>query len=515
MIKKYITALCAACLGVLVSFSCLAACNGDNSQEADKKPDQGTEKPDDTGNPGDKEDPEKPDVEAPSEDDKNYADVFIFMGQSNMSGQGKAAEAIACGEGHGYEFRAVSGSDEAGWLYPVAEPFGATENNSAISDYRRGGLVSSFCESYYNETGVPVIAVSASISGSSIQIWQPDQPAYEEAVRRLNACTDYLADETEYSVRHVNMVWCQGETDSWTMNNPNGFDYFACLEKLYDGMAEDAGVENCFMITPSIYTDNALVEYKQMMAEAQAEYCAENENFVMVARKFENVPLNLRDDPHFYQGIYNVCGWEAGKNTASFLETGEEAECKPYAEGEAEELADRFGIKLSYNVPLEPVDPDGEYVIQETMTSNIIATPGVWGYYFEGRAESDFDDPVYSHGTITWNVRSYMRDDSKQINDSMILRYQPDMEVGAKYKMQFTVTFEGTGKDNVYIKFGNEWYNSDNSPYVTKNDDGSFTVNYSGTVSATQPFLIQVTARNGAGDVAFTMTVSDIKLSAG
>ena len=376
MMRKYIAALCAACLSVLISFSCFAACSDNETKGPDKGPGQGTETPDDTGdtgntddtdepenpggtgdtdepeNPGgtgDTDEPETPGGEESSDDDKNYADVFIFMGQSNMSGQGKSAEAVPCGEGHGYEFRAVSGNDEDGWLYPIAEPFGATENNTAISDYRRGGLVSSFCESYYSETEVPVIGVSASISGSSIQVWQPGQPAYEEAVRRLNACTDYLAEETEYSVRHINMVWCQGETDSWTMNNPNGFDYFACLDKLYKGMAEDANVENCFMITPSIYTDDALVDYKQMMAEAQTEYCAENDNFVMVARKFENVPLNLRDDPHFYQGVYNVCGWEAGRNAALFFETGMDMICGAYAEGEAEQLAAEFDLTLSYN----------------------------------------------------------------------------------------------------------------------------------------------------------------------
>ncbi len=508
MAKKRIAALCAACLSVIIGFSCLAACSGNNSSGTGEVPGQGTETPEEPETPEGPETPEEP------SDDEKYADVFIFMGQSNMSGQGRSAESVPCGEGHAYEFRAVSGSDENGWLYPVAEPFGSTEGNAAISDYRSGGLVSAFCESYYIETEVPVVAVSASISGSSIQIWQPSQTAYEEAVRRLNACTDYLETQTDYTIRHINMVWCQGESDSWTMTNPNGFDYFEYLDKLYAGMAEDAGVENCFMITPSIYTDNALVDYKQMMADAQAEHCASEDNFVLVSRKFENVPLNLRDDPHFYQGVYNVCGWEAGKNAATFIEEGTEPECKVYAEGEAEALAEKFGITLTYNVPPEPVDPDGEYTIQQMTTSNVLANHGVWGYLFNGRPQAEFDQPEYSKGVITWNVQNYQRDDSQGINDNMIFRYQPDLAVGTQYIIQFTVTFGGEDKDNVYFKFGKEYYNSDNSPYITKNADGSLTMEYTGTVEANQPFLLQITARNGAGEIAFDMTVSDISVAA-
>ena len=80
-----------------------------------------------------------PDKQTPTPEPKvNYADVFVFMGQSNMAGRGEAADAIDCEWGHGYEYRAVSGSDEDGWLYPVEEPFGAEENNAALSDGENG-----------------------------------------------------------------------------------------------------------------------------------------------------------------------------------------------------------------------------------------------------------------------------------------------------------------------------------------------------------------------------------------
>ncbi len=282
--------------------------------------------------------------------EEDAVDVFIFMGQSNMSGYGNTAEAIPCEEGHGYEFRAVSGNDEDGWLYPIEEPFGKTENNEIISDQRTGSMVSAFCESYYQNTGMPVVAVSASISGSSITKWLPGElnTAYDEAARRLNACLDYLETQTEYQVRHIGMVWCQGETDAYS-EEYSGFGYCDKLTTLYQSLNRDAGVENCFVITPSMYTDGSVIEHKRKLIEKQVALCEESEQFVLVSRKFENVPSNLREDPHFVQGVYNVCGWEAGRNAAMFFETDTEMICGTYTEGEAEELAAQFGITITYS----------------------------------------------------------------------------------------------------------------------------------------------------------------------
>ena len=291
-------------------------------------------------NPGDNTTPQEP--------PEDYVDVFIFMGQSNMSGQGKADEAIECPEGHGYEYRAVSGNGDDGWLYPVREPFGVTERNEAIGDSRAGGLVSSFCESYYQSSGVPVVGVTASISGSAISQWEPGQKAYKEAVARLNSCVSYLEEQSDMTVRSINMVWCQGESDAYRTYYKK-YDYIGKLKSVFGGMSSEAAVEKCFIITPSIYSNNTARIDKQALTEKQVQLCRDDEDFVLAARKFENVPLILRDDPHFRQGVYNVAGWEAGKTAATYIETGVELICDVYNEGEAEELAEQFGITLSYN----------------------------------------------------------------------------------------------------------------------------------------------------------------------
>ncbi len=299
--------------------------------------------------------PEGPAPEAPA---LTEADVFIFMGQSNMAGRGEAADSIVCEEGHGYEFRAVTGSNASGWLYPIEEPFGNAENNSDLSDgvgndgNKSGDMVAAFCESYYSETGVPVVAVSASVGGSSIYHWSPTSSTYNyfnEAARRLTACVDYLVS-SNVNVRHINMVWCQGCSDAGQVASGK-MNYVSSLKKIVDGMQNlGAGksIEKCFIITLSEYTGGAVSENKVALANLQINLCETDDDFALASVKFRNVPASLRDDPHFHQGVYNVAGWDAGKNVATFIKTGNQPECEPYKSGEAAALASRFGIDLQY-----------------------------------------------------------------------------------------------------------------------------------------------------------------------
>ena len=108
-----------------------------------------------------------------TEDGRIIVDLIMFMGQSNMSGTGGNAKyAPEVPEGHGYEFRAISDPTR---LYPIEEPFGLYENTpGAIEDMpiaKNGSLVSAFANKYYELTGVPVVAVSASSGGRDTDYW--------------------------------------------------------------------------------------------------------------------------------------------------------------------------------------------------------------------------------------------------------------------------------------------------------------------------------------------------------
>ena len=89
-------------------------------------------------------------------------DVILFMGQSNMSGaNGDASQAPELIKGAGYEYRAITEPER---LFVLEEPFGENEHREGALDdreilERRGTLVTSFVNAYYEETGTPVAAL--------------------------------------------------------------------------------------------------------------------------------------------------------------------------------------------------------------------------------------------------------------------------------------------------------------------------------------------------------------------
>lgn len=289
---------------------------------------------------------------AQTEEQRQDYDLFIFMGQSNMGGRGiQYSEAVPVGAGHAYEYRAVTGNDQNGWLYQVQEPFGKDENNQQLSDGNKksGGMVSAFCEAYYQSAQVPVIAVSASVGGTSINLWTPGTDYFNEAKRRLTNAIQYTCGLEDGQVRHVNMVWCQGESDASAFA-AGKMDYSGKLNSIVQGLKNlynGLGVEHCFIVPPSEYGDGQLSEAKTALAEEQIKLCSQNPDFVLASLKFRNVPKVLRDDPHFFQGVYNVCGWDAGTHAATFIADGTQPQCTPFTEGEELELAQKFGITLS------------------------------------------------------------------------------------------------------------------------------------------------------------------------
>lgn len=295
------------------------------------------------------------DTTTSNEDVTNPIDLFVFMGQSNMGGRGEAAETVPCGSGHGYEFRAVTDPTK---LYPVAEPFGEKENNSGINDNqssglapkKTGGLTSAFCEAYFESTGVPVLAVSASQGGTASDRWIPyeSDSLVTEAQNRLFAALSYMDTQSEFTVRHINMVWLQGESDAG--KNISEEKYAENLTSIINVM-KAAGVEKCFVITIGSYINNPANQVKyRAMAENQIRYCENNNDAVLASKKLMDMPEPLMHlNNHFHQGAYNVTGYDAGKNAASYLTTGVAPVCTNYVLGEEITLARKYGVSLTYH----------------------------------------------------------------------------------------------------------------------------------------------------------------------
>lgn len=245
-------------------------------------------------------------------------DVILFMGQSNMSGaNGNAAEAPDLIEGAGYEYRAITDPDS---LHVLAEPFGENEHREgAIDDRelleRRGTLVTAFVNAYYEKTGMPVVAISASRGSASMNSWL-NKGLKEDAKERLNMAKACLKKEKVH-IRHTYMVWFQGEADANLKRTKE--EYKADMEILMAAM-KDSGVEKCFVI--QIGQNNENLGSQEEIMEAQEEICQESEDMILVSE----LPATLNGEDmkdeggvHFTQEALNMIGTDAGTSSGDYV----------------------------------------------------------------------------------------------------------------------------------------------------------------------------------------------------
>lgn len=247
-------------------------------------------------------------------------DLFLFMGQSNMAGRGvpyeKKSECVPeILPGSGLEYRAVTKPNS---LSPIEEPFGKDENRmDGINDGNKktGSLVTSFVNSYYHCSKVPIVGISASEGGTSILQWQPGGRLLEDAKSRLSAGIQFLK-EKKYNIRHIFMLWCQGETDGDNSMEPQKYQKY--FERMLDDMI-NSGIEMCFLIGIGQYNGEKQISYEGII-NIQKNIANENKHVILVSSSFAEMKERdgMKDDFHYYQWVYNEIGKEAGRNTAIY-----------------------------------------------------------------------------------------------------------------------------------------------------------------------------------------------------
>lgn len=246
------------------------------------------------------------------------ADLILFMGQSNMSGAGgNAEEAPELIKGAGYEYRAITQPKE---LVVLTEPFGAEEHKEGFLDDRglieRGGsLVTSFVNAYYKETKERVVAVSA--SRGSAQISSFNNYLVEDVIERLEGAKRTMMEQ-QVNIRHIYMVWFQGETDAYAETPQE--KYIGEMQKLLNTL-QPYGVEKCFVIQiGNVVMGDEIVDTTKMH-EIQETLCETDENFVLVSTlpKELSKPPYTEDQIHFTQQGLNLIGEDAGKAAGNYV----------------------------------------------------------------------------------------------------------------------------------------------------------------------------------------------------
>jgi len=239
-------------------------------------------------------------------------DLVIFSGQSNMSGDGgdvKLAPAVP--NKHGYEFR--NGKDPAG-LYTVVEPFGTSADGYLCDPdgLRSGTLVSSFMNSYYAKTGVPVMGVSAARAGTSVNYWnEPEVQA--DLLRKYQNAKDWCA-ANNVKIRHQYIVWLQGETDA--IAKMDGGTYQELVKSAFASVINQ-GIEQVFVVTIGNFA--GLPGAYDTIVEAEKNLCLTDSHYTLGTDVLHTLPESyLVDGVHYNQTALNMAGKATGEVAASF-----------------------------------------------------------------------------------------------------------------------------------------------------------------------------------------------------
>ncbi|MBO7196941.1 MAG: Ig-like domain-containing protein [Clostridia bacterium] len=152
--------------------------------------------------------------------------------------------------------------------------------------------------------------------------------------------------------------------------------------------------------------------------------------------------------------------------------------------------------------PDTPVDPDPKpelptiengYYLTHSNNAGVVAEPGKWFYFGDGAEGTDFvlaSTPKIDNGVITYAFTAMTAGANYQ------LRYQPELAVGTKYTVSFTITVDGACKI---------LYSNDYKVHLFESA-GSQTITYTDTVDASAPFMIQIKECTAP----ITITLSDI-----
>ncbi|MCD8286781.1 MAG: InlB B-repeat-containing protein, partial [Clostridia bacterium] len=286
-------------------------------------------------------------------DDTNPVDVVLFGGQSNMAGRGDISNyssdsSIITGveEGHGYAYNAISAPNT---LSQITEPFGQNENGTG-SGYmsessKSGSVVSSFVESYYSVTNVPIVAVSASRGGAPIAAWTKggatctvsNTPGtycnyYADTLERLESAVNYVSsDSCEFTIRNIFIVWLQGETDG--DNGTTADSYKSQLNDLYNNLNTDLtadtsySLDHLYVIPIGTYEgdNDTLKTAYNTIRQAQIEFCAYYDYadvLTLGMQDLTSASQYLRSDGyyvHVLQPGLQILGTNAGMNMGRYV----------------------------------------------------------------------------------------------------------------------------------------------------------------------------------------------------
>lgn len=278
---------------------------------------------------------------------KDYMDLFVMMGQSNMEGQSETYK-----EFNVPDYQSCTQSYLTGDIIQVKHPFGENINTlgnaSELGYYQMEGAVGCetglpygslsphFAAKYYEMTGVPTLITPCCCGASTISQWLPGhaQGRYELTVDKVNKSVKAVNDTLNRPIRNKYLVWLQGESDG--IYRTGTAKYKERFLQLWNKLKEDCGLEKCFIIRiakfrPDKYNDKPIIE-------AQEQLALEYDDIEMVTRitGYLEYPSENPKNPTMQDGVtpgypyvdhytwagYKLVGETAGERIGTYINTG-------------------------------------------------------------------------------------------------------------------------------------------------------------------------------------------------
>ena len=251
---------------------------------------------------------------------KNFpkgVDLIVFSGQSNMMGHGNAAEAPKLTKGAAYEYKVVTAKNK---ISTLTEPFGYRQDSGHLVNgaYATGSMVTAFCNAYYKQTRVPVVAVNATVIGSGSVGWST--VLYKDVIKRVKQSYKAM-QKMKIPVNHVYLVWMQGEND--VCAGTPAKDYEERIGGMLQTIVKKSPVEKCMLIQTGSIVYNigagADADSKEILL-AQQNICNNCDSVVMISKIAPKLGAQYyqNDRIHFTQQGLNKIGTDAGKKAGAY-----------------------------------------------------------------------------------------------------------------------------------------------------------------------------------------------------
>lgn len=243
---------------------------------------------------------------------RDKVDLIVFAGQSNMTGRGDTEYTPALIDGAGYECPTVTNPRE---LLKLTEPFGMGQDSGNLydADLRKGSMVTAFVNTYYQKTRTPVIAISATQTGSGCVSWGHTRCV--DVVKRIKIAKKTLRKKG-LKIDNCYLVFMQGENDG--LAGTDSDFYKENLKSMMKYIMKRSDVEQCMLIRIGKYTGNYSA-YRKIL-KAQTQLCKTDKRFALVSVRAASLPDTYyqNDGIHLNQWGLNLIGKEAGRNAAYY-----------------------------------------------------------------------------------------------------------------------------------------------------------------------------------------------------